>query len=112
MPCAFLVTVEMTTSKSVRGELGGLKLGEPFTLDQIDKKFSLVDLVGDFKDGIKYEGSLTSPPCAQNVIWLLKADPVSVAQDFISLYAIGVQQQANVRGLQPLNGRTLCKFAP
>ena len=37
-----------------------------------------------FKEGFKfyhYEGSLTTPPCTQNVNWVLDVEPMEISQE-------------------------------
>ena len=54
---------------------------------------------------VRYNGSLTTPPCSEGVQWLLLARPVELSagqlQKLRSLFG------HNNRPLQPLNGRTL-----
>jgi len=52
-----------------------------------------------------YQGSLTTPPCSEDVAWIILAETVPVAQaDIDRFHAV---LPANARPLQPLNGRKL-----
>ncbi len=55
----------------------------------------------------RYRGSLTMPPCTENVDWLVFAEPVEVLQSdidtFKQIFAM------NARPLQPMNRRFLLK---
>ena len=55
----------------------------------------------------RYEGSLTTPPCSEQVTWLVARDTVRVAQEdiarFTALYA------ANARPVQAINRRFLLR---
>ncbi len=53
----------------------------------------------------RYRGSLTTPPCTEEVSWLVMTDPVSVSRDQIEAFRRIVP--ANARPLQPLHGRRL-----
>lgn len=66
-------------------------------------------LIGEFlPDSVhvyRYSGSLTTPPCSENVLWLVIAEPIELSPEqietFENLYA------GNNRPLQPLNSRTI-----
>ena len=64
---------------------------------------SLAGLVTDIDDIMRYQGSLTTPPCSQNVMWTVLTDPLVVSDAailaFTSLYPM------NARDVQPLNRR-------
>ncbi|XP_047161725.1 alpha carbonic anhydrase 7-like [Vigna umbellata] len=55
----------------------------------------------------RYIGSLTSPPCSENVIWTVFREVRSVSQDQIKLLQEAVEDHAssNARPLQKLNNR-------
>ncbi len=55
-----------------------------------------------------YVGSLTTPPCTEQVQWVVQAVQVSVKQSQIDAFwnHIGAYP-GNARNLQPLNGRTI-----
>jgi carbonic anhydrase len=52
-----------------------------------------------------FRGSLTTPPCSENVNWIVFVNPMSISaselESFIDLY------KHNVRPIQPLNKRTI-----
>ncbi|XP_072356730.1 putative carbonic anhydrase 5 [Scyliorhinus torazame] len=54
----------------------------------------------------RYEGSLTTPPCTENVVWIVVKNPMSVS---LSQYKAFVKSMSwdsySYRPLQPLNGR-------
>lgn len=53
----------------------------------------------------RYEGSLTTPPCAEDVDWFVLRQPVALGGDQIDRFAAVVPE--NSRPLQPLNGRSV-----
>ncbi|EPB73122.1 carbonate dehydratase, eukaryotic-type [Ancylostoma ceylanicum] len=55
----------------------------------------------------RYEGSLTTPPCTEGVIWTVLVEPnyVSAQQNYLSHEGRCLQQ--NWREIQPLNGRPI-----
>jgi carbonic anhydrase len=56
---------------------------------------------------VSYMGSLTSPPCTQNVQWFVLLQKMSVSQTQLEYFPVLYGKDENVRGLQPLDGRTL-----
>lgn len=61
---------------------------------------------------VRYQGSLTTPPCSENVTWTVFTEPVSVTREQLNLLRAvedcrGKVIHKNYRPLQPLNARTL-----
>lgn len=63
----------------------------------------LSEMVTDLGDIVRYQGSLTTPPCTENVMWTVLTDPLTISDTailaFTSLFKM------NARPLQPLNRR-------
>eukprot|EP00927_Polykrikos_kofoidii_P044785 TRINITY_DN38665_c0_g1_i1.p1 TRINITY_DN38665_c0_g1~~TRINITY_DN38665_c0_g1_i1.p1 ORF type:complete len:504 (+),score=70.82 TRINITY_DN38665_c0_g1_i1:67-1512(+) len=59
----------------------------------------------------EYSGSLTAPPCAETVTWLVRADPLGASNSQIQSLLDGVfgmtAGNGNYRSTMPLNGRRL-----
>ena len=55
----------------------------------------------------RYRGSLTMPPCTENVDWLVFAEPLEVAQADIDVFKLIFPM--NARPVQPINRRFLLK---
>jgi carbonic anhydrase len=52
-----------------------------------------------------FQGSLTSPPCSEDVTWLVLKTPVKIADEEIA--AFGKIYPMNARPTQPVNGRAI-----
>lgn len=52
-----------------------------------------------------YSGSLTTPPCSENVTWVVMAHPMTVSKKQIEAFA--KLYPNNARPVQPLDGRTV-----
>jgi carbonic anhydrase len=50
-----------------------------------------------------FPGSLTTPPCSENVLWLVLEEPMSLSKEQIAKFAAIYPN--NARPVQPLNGR-------
>ena len=53
----------------------------------------------------RYSGSLTTPPCSENVRWIVIAEPIEFSQEHIETFE--KFYSGNNRPLQPHNGRAL-----
>jgi carbonic anhydrase len=72
--------------------------------------FNAIDLLPADRRTIRYEGSLTTPPCTEGVLWLMMMNPVEVSQAQVDRFrTIFVN---NNRPIQPLNNRRVLQEAP
>lgn len=65
-------------------------------------------LLPESKDYYYYNGSLTTPPCTEGVMWMVMKQPVSIAESQVSAFA-GVIGHPNHRPVQPVNARRVLK---
>ncbi len=63
------------------------------------------NLLPENKGYYRFQGSLTTPPCSEEVIWLVLKTPVKIGDDEIA--AFGKIYPMNARPTQPLNGRAV-----
>jgi carbonic anhydrase len=64
-----------------------------------------VELLPESKDYYAYAGSATTPPCTENVEWLILKSPATVSQEQIARF--GKLYPMNARPTQPINGRDI-----
>lgn len=67
--------------------------------------FNPADLLPKVKTHYHYTGSLTIPPCSENVKWNVFNTPVEMSSEQINHFK--VLYSKNYRPLQPINGRTV-----
>jgi carbonic anhydrase len=71
----------------------------------LGQSLNAIALLPQEADYYSYDGSLTTPPCTENVKWYIFEQPMAVSveqiQAFQSIYA------QDARPLQPINGRTV-----
>ena len=75
--------------------------GKEVTNDAV--KINAVDLLPNDKGYYSYAGSLTTPPCTENVTWYVLKSPVQVSADQIARF--GRLYPNNARPTQPFNDR-------
>ena len=68
-------------------------------------KINALDLLPDNKGYYLYAGSLTTPPCNEEVTWFVLKAPVQVSADQIARFA--KLYPMNARPVQPLNDRDI-----
>ena len=91
--------------------------GEPQRV-AVDKRFLLdprfmVSPDGEIEDVVpqyfpsyyRYEGSLTTPPCSEDVTWIVLTTPIEMSEAQIAAFKAIIHN--NNRPVQPLNGREL-----
>lgn len=64
---------------------------------------NLVELLPNDERFLRYQGSLTTPPCSETVLWSVLEQPLKVSQDAIEQFKSIFY--FNARPLQPLNRR-------
>jgi carbonic anhydrase len=64
------------------------------------------DLLPEDRDYYRFNGSLTTPPCSQGVIWLVMKQPLTVSTGQVNQFST-VMGGPNNRPVQPLNARTV-----
>lgn len=76
---------------------------------QINTNFDLNLNLPKNRDYYKYNGSLTTPPCTENVTWLVYKNPIFVSfEQVIELQKL--MPINNYRTTQPLNGRIVKQY--
>lgn len=70
---------------------------------RLDDVLNARDLLPEDHTTYRYDGSLTTPPCSENVLWMMMVAPLSRAQvgAFVAIF------NYNNRPVQPLNGRVI-----
>lgn len=78
------------------------------TGDRVRMPAGLLDLNELLPQDMRYYqfmGSLTTPPCTENVLWMVLKQPVQISPEQLRLF--GQLYPANARPVQPLNGRVV-----
>jgi carbonic anhydrase len=74
----------------------GAEVAPPASLD-------LAQLLPEDRRYLTYMGSLTTPPCSEDVLWLVLKTPVTLSAEQLAIFAR--LYPMNARPLQPTNGR-------
>lgn len=80
------------------------------TLPQKDDKFTVVEpfspagLLPANRDHYLFNGSLTTPPCAEGVLWMVMKEPVTASPNQINAFK-ALMHHPNNRPVQPINAR-------
>jgi len=62
------------------------------------------DILPANQDYYRFNGSLTTPPCSEGVLWLVMKQPITASKEQIVEFSNMMQQPTN-RPLQPINAR-------
>ncbi len=79
---------------------------EPGAEHRLANPASAGDLLPAERDYYRFDGSLTTPPCSEGVVWLVMKQPVSASKEQIQRFA-EVMGHPNNRPIQPLNARVV-----
>ena len=74
---------------------------EPYT-GPID--YGLV--IGSLDEYYSYNGSLTTPPCSEGVLWVVLKNPITASKEQIARFHDAMGADTN-RPIQPRNARTI-----
>jgi carbonic anhydrase len=70
----------------------------------LSSKVNVSSLLPENKDYYRFNGSLTTPPCTEGVVWLVMKNSVSVSKQQIEIFS-NVMSHANNRPVQAINAR-------
>lgn len=76
------------------------------TAQTADGEVNAAEMLPAVQTTYRYPGSLTTPPCTENVAWNVMTEPIEMSQAQIDSFR-GVFEGANNRPLQPINDREL-----
>jgi carbonic anhydrase len=68
------------------------------------------DLLPRNRTHFRYAGSLTTPPCTENIRWYVMQTPIEMSDAQIGAYQSLAGLNPSARPLQPLNGRGINKY--
>ncbi len=69
------------------------------------KNINIKQLLPEKNGYFSFTGSLTTPPCTENVQWLVLKDQLQASKE--QIHALNKIMQNNARSIQPLNHRTI-----
>lgn len=75
------------------------------------KKIEISELIPENQSSFRYTGSLTTPPCTEDVEWAVMAEALEMSKDqiyaFTGLFDGAEFPEGNRRPVQPLNSRSI-----
>jgi len=71
-------------------------------------KMSAEELLPVSSDYFRFDGSLTTPPCSEGVLWMVLSEPATISEDQVESI-MTILGHSNNRPVQPLNGRLISK---
>ena len=86
---------------SAMPEIAGNKIGLPSVV-------SVDGLLPINREYYRFNGSLTTPPCSEGVLWLVMKQPMTVTKEQITQFTHVMPQPTN-RPIQPTNARPVLK---
>jgi len=72
---------------------------------KLDKSFDPASLLPETRTAYRYEGSLTTPPCTEGVVWNVMRRTMTDSKADMTL--VGLHLSANARPVQPLGDRSI-----
>ena len=78
----------------------------PHSHHELLSKASAEALLPANRNYYRFDGSLTTPPCTEGVVWLVMKQPVTASKEQIAHFT-RVMGHPNNRPIQPLNGRVV-----
>ena len=103
-----VVAVMMETGKEqalIRTLWTHLPLEQDKPITRPDVRIDPAQLIPKIRNYFTFMGSLTTPPCTENVLWLVLKTPIQVSREQLS--GFGTIYKNNVRPVQPVNGRLI-----
>ncbi len=82
-----------------------LPLDTGLSLEPPNVAIDLMKLLPERRDYYTYMGSLTTPPCTENVLWMVLKEPILVSADQIAIFSR--LYPMNARPVQPANNRLI-----
>ena len=76
------------------------------TPQPVDGQVNAADMLPAVQTTYRYAGSLTTPPCTQNVAWNVMTEPIQMSPEQLSAFTKLMGVDTN-RPVQPLNDRQL-----
>lgn len=83
-----------------------MQTGETTTLSAANLP-GLSTFIPEHKDYYRFNGSLTTPPCSEGVVWLVMKEPVPASSEQLSKFRQALGGHDNNRPVQPLNARLI-----
>jgi carbonic anhydrase len=82
-----------------------LPLDTGLSVEPPNVAIDLMKLLPERRDYYTYMGSLTTPPCSENVLWMVLKEPLPVSPEQIAIFSR--LYPMNARPLQPANNRLI-----